>query len=725
MNRSNTVRGAPLQRALAAGAGLLVLAGAVTRFDPRPDLGWDATVLPLAALGLALLAIAAAIRTPWLRAALNGGLYLVALAAGLQLVDAERYANYPHFAPLSGLGLRALWLAPALAQWGLALVALRPVAGAFDRDRIGWTRVLLLFALLAFAAAIPTQSLQRFVGETGIALVVSLGALLNLWCFARAMPAGGLARARARLERWVSVDPSAGGVAPLDRSIPWIAAGLVTIGAALFSRVVLGGVPHIDDSVSNLFQAKTFALGRLFLPAPPDSAAFQVQEVLIDGDRWFGYASPGWPAVLAAGVRIGLPWIVNPVLGGLAILLAHRLLRRLHGNAVANLATVLLAASPWLLFMSASMMGHPLALVLALLVLVTLADGRPRSPGRGLLAGLGLGALALTRPLDAAIVGLAAGLWTAGRNLEGRGLARTLRSAAVTLVPLAITAAAVTGLGLAYNHALTGDAFYTPQMMWTDRAWGPGTDRYGFGPGIGIRAWPGIDPLPGHGPADVALNLNKNLFTAGTDLFGWAGGSLILLFLACTLPARLREFRLETLLLVTCIAAYSGYWFAGGPDLGPRYWYIAIPAFAALSLAGAVALARRTRQGTRIGAAIALASLAAVLVFVPWRAATRYYRYRDIGNEIRSLEKTHDWNDALIFVRADGRESYQAAFNALDPRLETGHPVYARDSDDPASRAAVLRHFPERDVWIVGTGPGPDRRLRVLAGPLPPGTVDR
>ncbi|MEZ5867819.1 MAG: hypothetical protein R3D46_04865 [Defluviimonas denitrificans] len=32
--------------------------------------------------------------------------------------------------------------------------------------------------------------------------------------------------------------------------------------------------------------------------------------------RWFSATLPGWPAVLALGALLGLPWIVNPLLAG-------------------------------------------------------------------------------------------------------------------------------------------------------------------------------------------------------------------------------------------------------------------------------------------------------------------------------------------------------------------------------------------------------------------------
>jgi hypothetical protein len=112
-----------------------------------------------------------------------------------------------------------------------------------------------------------------------------------------------------------------------------------------------------------------------------------------------------------------------------------------------------------------------------------------------------------------------------------------------------------------------------------------------------------------------------------------------------------------------------------------------------------------------------------LLTFIPWRAATKYYRYRDIGGELRAvLQNDLAGSSAVVFVRGGDRESWQAAFNFLEPSLEDTTPVFARDTG-PASRKAVLDGFPGRTVWILGPGSGPDRRLRILAGPLPPDSL--
>jgi hypothetical protein len=135
---------------------------------------------------------------------------------------------------------------------------------------------------------------------------------------------------------------------------PWFVAVWVTMVSALIAWFVLEGVPHIPDSVSYLFQAKYFSAGYLYLPAPPDRESFVISHVVNDGTKWYGYGFPGWPALLALGVLTGVPWLVNPVLGGLTVLLSHALVQRLYSRLMAGAVVSLLAVSPWFLFMSAS-----------------------------------------------------------------------------------------------------------------------------------------------------------------------------------------------------------------------------------------------------------------------------------------------------------------------------------------------------------------------------------
>jgi hypothetical protein len=262
-------------------------------------------------------------------------------------------------------------------------------------------------------------------------------------------------------------------------------------------------------------------------------------------------------------------------------------------------------------------------------------------------------------------------------------------------------------------------------MMWTDRRWGPGVDRLGFGPDIGIPAWRNIDPLPGHGLPDVVLNTNKNLFMASLDLFGWAAGSLVLVAWWAVAGRRDRRDLLHVMLVGAFVLGHTIYWFSGGPDLGPRYWYPIVVSLIVLTLRGAQDLGERLGGGVapaRIGFALAGATLGGLFLFIPWRAATKYYHYRDVGGEVRQVAQQAGIRDGLVFIRSGLREDYQSAFN-LNPRtLSQPGTIYARYLD-AEHRARVVRAFASRPVWVLFREADPAQPLVVEAGPLPPGTV--
>lgn len=664
-------------------------------------------------VGLALLGLAWA--TSWRASAAWVLLAAVGQACALQLVFAPPYSVYQrYYSPAELLapdrGLFALGMAVQAVVTVVALRSLWPRVREAATRVLAPGRVLVLLGVAAFAGVVARPDPARMVWELGMLAVVSAVSAANLLLAAAAAPAGAAAR--------FSAVASGGAGGRAGRWAPWLVAGWAAVVAALLCHVVFERVPHIPDDISYLFQAKYLAAGRLYLPAPPDAAAFEIGQVANDGAKWFAYGFPGWPAVLALGALFGQPWLVNPLLAGVTVLLAHALVKRLYGQGPALAVAVLLAFSPWLLFMSASFLGHPVSVVWTLLALLALErEGETRRGWWGLGAGAALGALFLTRPLEGVLVGAAAAvwaLWLRPRRLAVRGLAGAVLGAVL-----------VGGLLFPYNAALTGDPFYPAHLRWTDERFYPGADRLGFGPDIGNVGWTHIDPLPGHGPVDVVINANRNAYMSNVELFGWGFGSLAFVLLAVLLGRRRREDWLFLSIIIATAAGHSFYWFSGGPDIGARYWYQALVPLVVLTVRGATLLGERLRElglaaaGARVPVFIAAASLAAFLSFVPWRGMGKYPRYRGASGDVRRLAETHGFEGGLVLIRARDESDYASGFVLNRPGLDGPAPVYARDAG-PESRAALQAAFPGRPIWIVGYPSPAAHRMEVLAGPLPP-----
>jgi len=239
-------------------------------------------------------------------------------------------------------------------------------------------------------------------------------------------------------------------------------AALATAALAVaFSLKVLGGQPHFNDATAFFFQAKTFAAGRLSSPSlgmrpflDPGLCPWPGQPTYaFVGERWFCVALPGAPLLYAAGILLGCPWLVGPLLAGGIVAAVYLLTREAFGESAAMLALPLAALSPWLIFMSAEYLTHvPCALPLVLFLAAGLRAMRTGSWLAGLGAGLALGLAALVRPVSAAgfCLPLAAAwaFWLLRRPREA--WRPTLAFLAALAVPLAAL--------LAYNAATTGSA---------------------------------------------------------------------------------------------------------------------------------------------------------------------------------------------------------------------------------------------------------------------------
>jgi hypothetical protein len=264
------------------------------------------------------------------------------------------------------------------------------------------------------------------------------------------------------------------------------------------------------------------------------------------------------------------------------------------------------------------------------------------------VAGAATGVVSLMRPLEGVALAALLGLWL----LPARG--RRFRFAPV--VGLALGAMLAGAPALWYNARLTGSPLKFPVMDYFDRLYGPGVNALGFGANRGLD-WQGLHPGRGHNLADTIVNAAMNTSAIGVELFGWAAGSLFLL-VAFTLSRRLgRSDRLLLAAIVVITGAHAFYWFSGGPDFGARYWYLVIIPCVALTARGIEWLdGAARRRGTATALALLL-TVSALVDFVPWRAADRYYHYRGMQPGLQALARDASFGRGIVLVRgpAGGR----------------------------------------------------------------------
>lgn len=691
--------------------------------------------LPLSFFGTAVVVLLAIVlyfasRRHWGQAAFWIALLLAGQACALQLVASGPIIRLQMFQPWGDLLKmpRAIFFAAFLAQAVIVFWGIRrywPAIKLHGPRVLTWPKVLLLLLLLAYAATtITPEWAQSLVAgnwrelafrtasngsKIALGLLMALTGIANLVLAAATIPA----EKWDRLVTWWDSGER--------RWLPWAAAAWVVVISSALAWMVLQRVPHVPDEVAYVFQAKHLAIGRLSLPAPPDADAMPIPFAYPDATRWVNAMPIGWPAVLAAGEWLGVRWLVNPLLGGLGILLAHALVARLHHRKMADGVALLLAGSPWLLWMSASLMPHAASLVLFLLVtLGAVWAAEPGAVGWGLLTGLSCGALLHVRPLEAVVAALVAGSWWLAR---GWAKMRVLAVAATLAGGTAMTV-----LFLAYNRYVTGDPSYTPLNGLFDRVYYVGSNRLGFGADIGNWGWPGLDALPGHGPIDVFMNTNQNLHLLQFELFGWSCGSLLPVFLLALWGPK-RQDALMWGWLAAVWAAMSLYWFSGGSDFGARYWYAMILPCAVLTIRGAQGLASRMlgselppHVASKVWALVVLASLSGTVNFLMWRGLDKYLHYRGTRAGIDALAVRHEFGRSLVLIRGEPWPDYGSVFPSNPPGIDRGAPgpIYALEKD-PASLALLREHYSDRRVWIVAGPTVTGEGFRVVVGPILPG----
>ena len=500
----------------------------------------------------------------------------------------------------------------------------------------------------------------------------------------------------------------------LPSALPWLAAGALAGGAFGVTLFLIysyaSHMPHVQDSVSYIFQAKLLASGQLAAPPPPVVEAFTFEHppfIALSDGKWASVYPFGHPLALAVGLRLGAIWLIPPLLGAASILIIFTIGQKIFSTRVGLLAALLLAASPFFYMTASNFMSHNTVVfyLLSSLLFLTMSDKRPVL--YSVLAGLFFGLAFNTRPLESLVLILPFGLVLLSRLLpRDRWRTGVQQVGAFNAGGLVMLVAY-----LLYNYGTTGDPFTN------------GFSAGGFGGNLGFG-----------GEHSVNLGIrNVQVQMAFLLLFlnGWPqyiGLMFVLLPFVLGTRHRWDWFLLTCALLV--IAAYV-FFIGHGIMHGPRYWYAATPFLillaahgadrAAVLLADAAGFLRRALFGVGRppvwAGVLVVYSLIAALVgggvygwllgnHVSWQAdfvpnqATSLQDFNGVDDRLVQLVDDADLDNALVLVEGNcpNWQCYGSVFWLNSPTLD-GDVVFVRDREE--YRAEILQAYPDRAVYTA------------------------
>jgi len=471
---------------------------------------------------------------------------------------------------------------------------------------------------------------------------------------------------------------------------------LISLLAVVLSVwVVLGiyeNLAQLEDEHAYLWQARVISQGKIKIPSPPEAEDFFVPFVIDFQGVRFGKYPLGWPIVLSFGERIGLRWLINPVLGGLAVWLSYLLGKKLLDEKTGLLTAGIMAISPFFLTYSGSILSHTWGLVLSLAFVLSwleLIEERDSVPGwlPTLSAGACLGVLSLSRPWTALGVAVPIGI---------HGIFLIWRSTPVIkkrVILAGLLATLLASLHLVWQFALTGNWLINPYILWWDY------DKIGFGSGHGITE-------AGHTFRLAKMNTQYSLSITGRDLLGW--GSLTWVLPAIGLWTQRRKWKiiLTTSIFFSLVGMYFPYWVSG-----PRYFYEGIFSLIILSAAGMAWLAgwlpaknqrhqtSKFRQGLVIGFFVVLAAISTVS-YTPNRINEIKDRYGFTQADLEHFDsaETKALAPALIVIRTQDWKDYGVFIHLEDPELTTPF-VFAWLSPEENITEGLSSGFPGRTIY--------------------------
>ncbi|PWB71383.1 MAG: hypothetical protein C3F15_12740 [Holophagae bacterium] len=472
-------------------------------------------------------------------------------------------------------------------------------------------------------------------------------------------------------------------------------AAAATASSLWMASAVLERLPHLPDETVELLQARWLSEGRLSQAATAIQDHLDIPFTYVAAGRWLAHYPPGWPLLLAAGLELGAPWAVAPLLGGLYVLLLWRLGRELFDGPTGVIAAGLAVLSPMSRIVFSSHLSHAGSATAIVLALLLVAIARRRSsPALAASGGLCFALAFAMRPLAAVAVAVPAAAFLLDGSTTGRGPRRT-----GVLLGAALGGVVGTLPLLWANLALTGSVLHLPYTLAKGSMYGLANLPFGI------------------------QNMDAILASTVPALYGWGwGSSWVWIFQALPLafawiPFLLRRAgRAEVVLLGVVACVVAGHLLTRAHGLhgfGPRYYFDAFFALYLLTARGVLELGRigadpASPTGNRAAGSRATTAAAALLIValclpaalaLPERLRL-YHGYNGVDGSLERAIAEAGLERAIVVFGGDDWQDWAMASRHMTGQLARDL-VFARSLDD---NSALWAAYPDRPVWVWEDG---------------------
>jgi hypothetical protein len=455
--------------------------------------------------------------------------------------------------------------------------------------------------------------------------------------------------------------------------------GVILIGSFMLhsgedSYNISGGL----DTISYMTQAKIFAAGQLAVPSPKLREFFSTGYCINNG-KFLSKYPPGFPVLLSLGVIAKVPWIINPLLGILTLLVIFFIGRDIYDETTGLIAVVLLLFSQMFSFYTRNYLSEPASLLFSSIffycIMRSLKGGPVRWP---LAAGISLGLTLLVRPYSAFAVCLPAMTYLAILALKHNRYRIHLAAVITGIVPGIIL------LGV-YNHLQTGSAFLFPMQLYNP------LDTIGFG----LRS------------TDVFISPQlysifdgfKNLAVSAATL-NYFGLLFFFLFWAIVLFNRMNRWDVILSTTVASTMLFHIFYFTGNA----RYYYAA---FFAVFLLGARGIRLSNAFLSRLfhrsvdnldRLMLVFVVFANLAIITPPLIIFREYKLHETMMNPFLLAKRQRLENAVIFVRSVPEHYNNTSYYIQNPLDFKSGTLFVKDLGP--RNTELMNLFTKRDFYI-------------------------